>query len=140
MADEPVTDEPAAPSRRRAMVLAWIALPLFATTYQILAKRLADAATRAGPGTAWLGHLVFAPAFTLLVVCEIASFALWMYILARMKLSEAFPLSAISYVLVVAASWGIFHEKATVMQLVGSIVVVLGVWLIARGEVPAPAS
>jgi len=44
------------------------------------------------------------PTVQLLLVFEVASFVAWMTVLAEMPLSAAFPLSAVSYVLIIAAS------------------------------------
>jgi drug/metabolite transporter (DMT)-like permease len=116
---------------RGPMRLAWALLPLFVTTYQITAKVIADGAGRA-PNRAGLSAILSNPALVALVGSEIGSFVLWMYVLARMQLSEAFPLSAISYVFVLLSSWVVFHETGSVGQVIGSAAIVIGVWLIGR--------
>ena len=116
---------------RSRMRLAWALLPLFVTGYQITAKVIADRAVGAGNSVGLLSILTN-PAFLLLVLCEIGSFTLWMYVLARMQLSEAFPLSAISYVFVMFSSWLVFHETGSVSQVIGSGAIIIGVWLIGR--------
>lgn len=116
----------------RGMPVAWVLLPLLVTGYQVTAKWIADgAAGRAGGGGGLLPILAN-PTLALLLLCEIGSFATWMYVLARMQLSEAFPLSAISYVFVLLASWILFGETGSVLQVMGSAAIVGGVWLIGR--------
>jgi multidrug transporter EmrE-like cation transporter len=57
-----------------------------------------------------------------------------MTVLARMRLSAAFPLTALGYVLIIGVSWAVFHEPASIPQVVGGGVILAGVWLIGRGE------
>jgi len=121
------------PQGRGALPLAWVLLPLLVTGYQIASKLIADDA-RAGD---CLASILTHPFLPLLVALEIASFATWMYVLARMQLSEAFPLSAISYVFVVLASWVLFGESGSVLQVLGSAAILVGVWLIGRGSAEA---
>lgn len=118
------------PQRRGALPLAWVLLPLLVTGYQIASKRIADDAR----GGDWLASILTHPVLPVLVALEIASFATWMYVLARMQLSEAFPLSAVSYVFVLLASWVLFGESGSVLQVVGSVAILVGVWLIGRGS------
>lgn len=119
-----------APRRRRgALPLAWVLLPLLVTGYQIASKRIADDAR----GGDWLTSVLANPVLPILIALEVASFATWMYVLARMQLSEAFPLSAISYVFVLLASWVIFGENGSASQVMGSVAILAGVWLIGRG-------
>lgn len=117
----------------RLMPVAWVLLPLFVTAHQVTAKWLATAVQAGSDGHSnWLLTIVSNPAFALLVLLEIGGFAIWMYLLARMPLSQAFPLSAISYVFVVVASWTIFRETGSVGQVMGSAAILTGVWLIGR--------
>ena len=46
----------------------------------------------------------------------------------------AIPMSALSYLLVVAAGWFYFHEPATLLQVVGGAAILTGVWLLGQGE------
>ncbi len=116
--------------RNLALAVAWALLPLLVTGYQVTSKWIADAA--AVQGGDWLLPILTDPSLALLVAFEIGSFATWMYILARTQLSEAFPLSAISYVFVLLASWVLFRETGSVAQVMGSAAILVGVWLIGR--------
>lgn len=119
---------------RRRRVALWallVALPLLQVAYQIAAKQAADALSHTPFGAAWFVTLAHTPWAQGLVVLEIAGFAAWMIVLSEMKLSAAFPLSAISYVLVVTAGWTLFHEPVTVAQILGGLAILGGVWLIA---------
>ena len=45
--------------------------------------------------------------------------------------SRAFPLSAVSYILILTVSWLVFEESISLLQLIGSGLILAGVWLIS---------
>jgi drug/metabolite transporter (DMT)-like permease len=57
-----------------------------------------------------------------------------MKVLADFDLSKAFPISAISYVAVLAGSWLWFQEPTNLLQIAGSILILSGVWLVSTAE------
>ncbi|WP_340318158.1 EamA family transporter [Rhizorhabdus argentea] len=122
-------------TRRMASMI----LPLFIALYQSFAKRLAEDGGGFVPLRSWLERILVSPILPVLVVAEIASFGLWMYILSVMPLSEAFPLTATSYILVLLASWSIFGETGTVLQVMGTAAIMMGIWLLGRTETANPA-
>lgn len=119
--------------RNMFLALAWVLLPVLVTGYQITSKRIADDASLHSRHH-WVLPIVMNPRLVVLIALEIGSFAAWMYILARTKLSEAFPLSAISYVFVLMASWVLFGETGSVPQVMGSAAIIIGIWLIGRSS------
>ena len=56
----------------------------------------------------------------------------WLVALSRVDLSYAYPFASLSYVVMLAASYFIFHENITPMRLLGTVVICLGVILISR--------
>jgi drug/metabolite transporter (DMT)-like permease len=56
----------------------------------------------------------------------------WLSALSRVELSYAYPFASLSYVVMLAASWLLFYEDITVMRLLGTAIVALGVFLISR--------
>jgi drug/metabolite transporter (DMT)-like permease len=56
----------------------------------------------------------------------------WLTALSRVDLSYAYPFASLSYVVMLAASWRLFGEDITVMRVLGSLVIMLGVFLISR--------
>lgn len=62
------------------------------------------------------------------------SAALWLIVLTRAELSWAYPMLSLGYVLVVLLSRVLFHEAVTPPRLVGTLVIVAGVWLISRTQ------
>lgn len=71
-----------------------------------------------------------------IVVCGFVlyaiSAALWLIVLTRAELSWAYPLLSLGYVFVVVLSRVLFHEAVTTTRLLGTLVIVLGVWIISR--------
>lgn len=56
---------------------------------------------------------------------------MWIVILKHIKLSVAYPMMSLSYVLVMIAAQFFFHEKVEVIQWTGIILIIMGVGLIA---------
>lgn len=107
----------------------WLAVPLLNTAQQLLLKRSAEEAARTHGE--WLFHILSSPWFFAAIAAEIACFAIWMTVLSQLDISKAFPLSAISYVFVMAVAWLAFGEPVSVLQLAGSGLILIGIWCIA---------
>lgn len=127
-----------APRRRLAPLILFAILPLLSLGYQIAAKASADHLAGIRFDARWLLAAARLPSVRILLVCEVASFAAWMTVLAEMPLSAAFPLSAVSYVLIIAASVVVFHEPVGLLQVMGSLAILAGVWLIGHGGHATP--
>jgi drug/metabolite transporter (DMT)-like permease len=56
----------------------------------------------------------------------------WLTALSRVNLSFAYPFASLSYVLMLLASWWLFHETITPLRVAGALVIIGGVLLIAR--------
>ncbi len=56
----------------------------------------------------------------------------WLAALSRVDLSYAYPFASLSYVVMLAASWMMFDEKITLMRVIGTVVICIGVLLIHR--------
>ena len=56
----------------------------------------------------------------------------WLAALSRVDLSYAYPFASLSYVIMLAASWLLFHEDITMLRVVGTVVIALGVIIISR--------
>jgi multidrug transporter EmrE-like cation transporter len=136
------TLNPAAKAARRGRLGLWTLcalLPVLGLGYQVAAKETAQALSHTLFSFEWFAELLRQPWAAALLAFEIASFAAWMTVLARMRLSAAFPLTALGYVLIIGVSWAVFHEPASVAQVVGGGVILAGVWLIGRSDRPDPA-
>ncbi|MGV1758673.1 SMR family transporter [Rhizobium sp. P44RR-XXIV] len=108
----------------------WLAVPVLSTLYQLFIKL--GAAQLKDEGTlTWFWHALSSHWILAAIVVEIVAFFIWMNVLAELELSRAFPLTGISYVLVVAAGWFFFGERVVALQMIGSGLILTGVWLIA---------
>lgn len=126
-----MTATPSTAGRSSAMRLIWFVLPALAVGYQYAAKSVALAAPpKLSAG--WLAAVAISPWTWVMLALELASFIAWMRVLAVLKLSEAFPLSAVSYVLVIAMAWLQFGEAPSPGQVVGGAAIMAGIWLIGR--------
>jgi multidrug transporter EmrE-like cation transporter len=130
-------DQPSNP-RLLAWRLLWLVLPLFGAGYQIAAKSAALDLPAGGLSLAWVMALARNSWTWTMLACEVGSFVTWMTILSRTKLAEAFPLSAVSYVLVIASGWTLFNEPVTALEAVGGGLILAGVWMIASGAKAQP--
>lgn len=61
------------------------------------------------------------------------SMLIWLYVLSRMELSLAYPFVALNYVLILFGSYFLFKEAITPMKVIGVVVIIIGVYLVARG-------
>ena len=57
----------------------------------------------------------------------------WLAALSRVDLSYAYPFASLSYVVMLVAAWQIFNENITPSRLLGTLVICIGVLLVARG-------
>lgn len=58
----------------------------------------------------------------------------WLVILSRVKLSIAYPMLSIGYVLIIPFSWLVFKESIPRIRIFGAILICIGIYLIAQGE------
>lgn len=124
--------------RRLAFWALFAAMPILGLAFQVAAKKTALAMAPTRFGLEWLALLVRQPWAQAMLALEVCAFAAWMTVLTEMKLSAAFPLTVISYVMIVAASWVFFHEPADLMQIIGGVIILGGIWLMGRSEPASP--
>jgi multidrug transporter EmrE-like cation transporter len=114
-----------------SMRLSWFAVPVLNTLFQVFLKRGAEQLDPNAGLSAWLPQALVSHWIMAAIVVEIACFAIWMTVLAELDLGKAFPLSGISYLLVIATGWFVFGEPVVGLQLIGGGLILFGVWLIA---------
>lgn len=123
--------------KARYVLIALIAVQTACTVaYHSLAKGLAiDLGTDLLP----FASIVVDVRFWCLVGVEGGSLVLWMLILARIDLARAFPLTALSYVLIIAAGHFVYHEKVSAIEVVGSLLILAGILLLAQADKKRPS-
>jgi multidrug transporter EmrE-like cation transporter len=110
---------------RRTLGHAFLAASIiFGVGAQLLLK-FAVMHVSARPG-AWLSYLW--------VMCGLAVYSVgtgfWMLCLGCLELSYAYPLTGLSYVLVLAASWLLFGDSVGAARIAGVFLICLGVALV----------
>lgn len=81
---------------------------------------------------ALVGQLFARPVFWIGMMLYVLALALWLVVLSRFDLSLAYPLLSLNYVLLVLAGWLIFREPLTMSKVLGTVVICLGIGIIAR--------
>ena len=108
---------------------------LLVTASQLLLKRGAITTTQIS-GSPWLDSLGIATLGSGWVwggiVCGIAGFVNWLYVLRWVPLSIAFPLASVVHVLIPLGSWLFFGEIIGPLRWSGIFLIVLGIWCIAK--------
>jgi drug/metabolite transporter (DMT)-like permease len=56
----------------------------------------------------------------------------WLVALSRVDLSYAYAFASLSYVIMLTASWFLFHENITPLRLLGTLIIAIGVFLVSR--------
>ena len=82
------------------------------------------------PGTLW--RIATNPYVVIGLMIYVCGTVFWLAALSRVDLSYAYPFASLSYVVMLAASWLLFHENITPMRLAGTLIVALGVLVISR--------
>lgn len=56
----------------------------------------------------------------------------WLMVLSRVELSFAYPMTSMSYILIVLSSWYLLGESISPLRIVGVVTIIAGVSLIAQ--------
>ena len=57
----------------------------------------------------------------------------WMLVMTRFEISYAYPFVSLNYILVLGASWILFGESISPTKLAGTLLVVIGLAVVAKG-------
>ena len=122
------------------MTIASVALLLFAVvsaaTGQVMLKHgMQIASARAADSGGSLALRAATSPWVLLglVVFGVSAVA-WLAALARVPLSVAYPFNALGYIVILAASVVLLHERANVLTWVGSLMVVSGLLIVVLSK------
>ena len=59
----------------------------------------------------------------------------WVFILKKVKLSFAYPLMSVTYIIILAISYLLFNEEITFYNLLGCCLIIGGVTFVSFGEI-----
>jgi len=119
---------------RAAKPLVWFAMPLLGVVNQYLAVETSHVLAAVPFGYRWLASAARSPSAQAWAGCELLTLGVWMVVLSQLKLSAAFPMTAIGYTLVVGLGWIVFGEPLSVSQLIGGMAILAGVALLSDDE------
>lgn len=119
---------------RFASLALWVLLIAFESGAQISLKVGGDGLSAIPFGVEWLLAAISSVAVMVAVGCYIGSFLTWMLILRSSKLSLAFPLSSLVFVVVLMVSWLGLGENISPLHWLGVAVIIGGIVLLADGK------
>ena len=78
-------------------------------------------------------NMIMNPVIIAGILCFGLGLAAYNYVLIRTDLSVAYPImTSVGYVVVIMASWFFFNESLTAIQIIGILLIIAGVWMIAK--------
>jgi drug/metabolite transporter (DMT)-like permease len=119
---------------RFASLALWVLLIAFESGAQVSLKLGGDGLSAIPFGVDWLLAALSSIAVMVAVGCYIGSFLTWMLILRSSKLSLAFPLSSLVFVVVLMVSWLGLGESISPLHWLGVVVIIGGIVLLADGK------
>jgi drug/metabolite transporter (DMT)-like permease len=136
----PAGADSARTEERQRLTITSIALLLFAVLLaacgQLLLKHGMQLATARAHASG--GSLPLTAATSPVVLGGLTVFALsavaWMAVLSRVPLSVAYPFNAVGYLIILAASAFLLHERATMLTWAGSLLVVSGLIIVVLSQ------
>jgi multidrug transporter EmrE-like cation transporter len=78
------------------------------------------------------GQMVINPFIILGFACYVVSAVVWLLVLSRVEVSVAYPMVSLGYVLNAFAAYYFFGENLSMLRVTGTLVILLGVFLVAR--------
>lgn len=78
---------------------------------------------------------IFQNVWIMLGICLFGvSFILWLFILSRLHLNIAYPIVLSSEIIITtAAAWFLFKEYISPIQILGIVVIIVGIFLLLKG-------
>ena len=76
--------------------------------------------------------LAFEPHIVGGLTCYVVSVVVWILALSRVEVSIAYPMLSIGYIVTAFAAWYFFGEGLSATRVAGIVVIIVGVYLVAR--------
>jgi undecaprenyl phosphate-alpha-L-ara4N flippase subunit ArnE len=88
-------------------------------------------------GTPALSAFLTSPWYLGSMACLLLQAFFWQLVLRRIRLFVAYLFTSLNYLLVLAASRIFFLERVTLLNIIGAVVVIAGVYLVVREDLPS---
>ena len=124
----------------RAIVAGLVLAVVLDTITQIVWKLAVGHVPAGAPLRVAVGTVLSTPLFYVAMLALVAQLWNWLRVLAHADLSFAQPITALSYVTVLAISRGFLHESLTPPRLLGVALILIGVYCISRTAVRTSAA
>ena len=66
------------------------------------------------------------------LLCYVISVVVWLMVLSRIPVGIAYPMVSIGYIITAIAGYFLLGESLTVTRVIGILVIIIGVYLVAR--------
>lgn len=107
---------------------------LLTTAGQVLQKLSATQATERGwQNGAWFS-IVFLPSTLIAIACLASGTALWLYVLANLALSVAYPFLSLGFVLILLYSNIVLEEPIPLRRWLGVVVIIIGIFIVSHSH------
>lgn len=81
----------------------------------------------------FIRRIILNPAIIGGIVLFVLALGAYGYILSKINVSIAYPImTSLGYLIVILISWLFLNETITFIQIIGFILIILGVWFVAR--------
>jgi drug/metabolite transporter (DMT)-like permease len=72
------------------------------------------------------------PYIWLSIIFSLAGWIMWMYIINKYPLSQAYPMVSVAYILMMLVDYFFFDQPFTTSKIAGIVSISLGVWFLSR--------
>ncbi len=118
------------PPQKYRLILIWVVFLVLDTLAQIIFKLGGANLENVVDFTSFISTAMTSPMVWLAIICYIGMFFLWMLILQKMDVSQAFPLTGLTYITVPLSAYFILNETVDWTRGVGISVILIGVVLL----------
>ena len=66
------------------------------------------------------------------LIIYVFAVTIWLFVLSRVDASIAYPMSSLGYIITAVAAYFILNEQISMTQIIGIVVIMIGVYLIAQ--------
>ena len=120
----------------RLLGLIFSSVALSAIAQVILKQGMSTAAVQQALGEGHPLQTAWVVATNLQVIAGLGLYALgavvWLLVLARVDVSFAYPFVGVGFVFTMLLGWAVLGESLGSARLVGTLLVVIGVWLVSK--------